>query len=256
MSNSWRFAHKKTIDDFLSFLNKKTDQYILKGGTALLTCYGLNRFSEDIDLDGKKKDIISLVDEFCKKHGYTYRIGKDTDTVKRCFVNYGNNGRPLKVEASFRRKDFADAEIRNINGIIVYSINDLCLQKASAYAQRDKIRDLFDLTFITNNFYNELNPFVRSALRSSIEYKGLQQFDYVVKDQPDELIDVDVLAENFLEMFDKLGILSDEEDVELLQDYKDTNTSSLNVNDIIDSAFSRCSDKSNLSKKENIDLDK
>ena len=27
----------------------------LKGGTALLLCYGLDRFSEDIDLDGRKK---------------------------------------------------------------------------------------------------------------------------------------------------------------------------------------------------------
>ena len=228
MSDSWRFEHKKVIDSFLEFLNSRTNQYILKGGTALMKCYNLNRFSEDIDLDGRKKDIISLVDEFCKKNGFSYRIGKDTDTVKRCFINYGNDGRPLKVEASFRRKDFSDAEINRINGIIVYSINEICIQKAGAYAQRDKIRDLFDLSFITNNHFDELNPFVRSALRNALEFKGLEQFDFIVKDQPDELIDIDVLAENFLKAFDKLGILSNEGEQEVVQEYIDASKPSLN----------------------------
>jgi predicted nucleotidyltransferase component of viral defense system len=36
---------------YLLLLNKRTDQFILKGGTALARCYGLDRFSEDIDLD-------------------------------------------------------------------------------------------------------------------------------------------------------------------------------------------------------------
>ena len=47
--------HKKVIIDFLNYLNSQTDQFILKGGTALMLCYGLNRFSEDIDLDGFKQ---------------------------------------------------------------------------------------------------------------------------------------------------------------------------------------------------------
>ena len=219
MPDTWRIEHKHIINMFLEFLNNETDQYILKGGTALMKCYGLNRFSEDIDLDGKEKNIIPLIDEFCVKNGFSYRIGKNTDTVKRCFINYGNVGHKLKVEASFRRKDFSDVEIHKINGIVVYSINELCLQKASAYSQRDKIRDLFDLTFIANNFSEQLNPFVRSSLRSALEYKGLQQFDYVVKDQPDELIDIDVLAENFLKAFDNLGILSDKEEHAIMQEY-------------------------------------
>ena len=171
MSDSWRTKHKVVIDSFLEFLNKKTDEYILKGGTALMTCYGLNRFSEDIDLDGKhRKDIISIIDEYCKVNNYSFRIGKETDTVKRCFIDYGDIGHKLKVEASFRRKDFDDSEIKTINGITVYSINELCIQKSGAYAARDRIRDLFDLTFITNQYYNELNPFVRSTLRNAISY--------------------------------------------------------------------------------------
>lgn len=241
MPNSWRYEHGKTIDSFLDFLNKRTDQYVLKGGTALMKCYGLNRFSEDIDLDGcgRKKDIITLVDDFCKKSGFTYRIGANSETKKKCFINYGNEGRPLKVEASFRRKDFTDAEIKLIDGIKVYSINDLCLQKSSAYSQRDKIRDLFDLSFITNNFYDKLNPFVRSSLRSAIEYKGLEQFDYIVREQADELVDVDVLAENVLNMFDKLGILSEKDDKAAVEEYIEQDTLCSDVRGLIDVANDR-----------------
>lgn len=86
--DTWREKHYKVISDFLSYLNKKTDDYILKGGTSLLACYNLDRFSEDIDLDGKSnRNIKKIVDEFCKISDYTYRIAKDTDTVKRFMIN-------------------------------------------------------------------------------------------------------------------------------------------------------------------------
>lgn len=52
----WRPEHGKTIYSFLEYLNKRSDNFILKGGTALLTCYELDRFSEDIDLDGKRME--------------------------------------------------------------------------------------------------------------------------------------------------------------------------------------------------------
>ena len=41
MYNDWRDEHRKVIDSFLEFLNKKSEEFILKGGTALLTCYNL-----------------------------------------------------------------------------------------------------------------------------------------------------------------------------------------------------------------------
>lgn len=56
MSNDWRTEHKKVIETVLSIFNKNTDKYILKGGTALMQCYGLDRFSEDIDMDSIDTD--------------------------------------------------------------------------------------------------------------------------------------------------------------------------------------------------------
>lgn len=207
--DEWRKEHYEVIKKFLLYLNKKTEDFILKGGTSLLVCYNLDRFSEDIDLDGKNnRNIKKLIDDFCRENNYTYRIAKETDTVKRFMINYKNIERPLKIEVSYRRKEIKESEITKINGILVYNINEICLMKASAYSGRDKIRDLYDICFICNNYWNELSEDVKSFIRIAVEYKGLEQFEYIIKDQKDELIDNKKLEDDFLKMYDKLGILS------------------------------------------------
>jgi predicted nucleotidyltransferase component of viral defense system len=212
----WRKQHGEVIASFMKYLNAKANDYILKGGTALYLCYELDRFSEDIDLDGKQKGLISLVDNYCVDNNYSYRVAKDTATVERCFIHYGNVGRPLKIEASYRRREIPAEEVEVINGIWVYGIEPLCVMKTGAYAGRDKIRDLYDVTFILNNFIDRLSSPTIALVRSAVEYKGIAQFDYVVRDQPDELIDNDKLAEDFLHMYERLGLLLDEDEHTLL----------------------------------------
>ena len=54
-------------------------------------------------------------------------------------------------------------------------------------------------------------------MRGAVEHKGITQFDYVVKNQPDELVDIDKLANDFLKMYDRLGLMLDENERELLE---------------------------------------
>ena len=123
--------------------------------------------------------------------------------------------KPLKIEISFRKKDLEDEnnsdDVKTINGIKVYSINMLCAMKAGAYQSRDKIRDLFDLSFIIDRYYNHLSHASIHFAQQAFEYKGLEQFDYIVSTQKDDLIDPSKLEENFLKAMDKLNILDDYE---------------------------------------------
>ena len=120
---SWQIEHEKVICDFLKYLNSFSDEYVLKGGTALLTYYHSDRFSENIDLDSDNKNKIKkIVDTYCSKNKYIYRIAKDTDTTKRFFIHYGNVIHPLKIEVSFR-SIILNSDCTKINGIKVYSIN-------------------------------------------------------------------------------------------------------------------------------------
>ena len=214
----WRTEHSQIILAFLNYLNANSGRFVLKGGTALHLCYNLDRFSEDIDLDGREKGLPALISEFCHNNGYAYRIAKESDTVERCFINYGNVGKPLKIEASYRRKDIPPDEIKKINNILVYDIEPICLMKCAAYAGRDKIRDLYDLAFICNNYFDLLSEQAKAVMRNTVEYKGIEQFDYVIREQADELIDNVKLSEDFLNMYDKLQLLYDKNELKMLSE--------------------------------------
>jgi predicted nucleotidyltransferase component of viral defense system len=213
---NWQIKHGKVINDFLQFMNSKTDDYILKGGTALMTCYQLDRFSEDIDLDSKNKNLIkNIVETFCKQYDYPYRIAKDTDTVKRFMIHYTDGLKPLKIEISYRSRNINKNDIDKINGISVYKINRLAYMKCNAYNSRDKIRDLYDITFICKNYYNQLSDDVKGFVCDAFQYKGLEQFDYLIATQSDELIDNDKLAEDILDVYDKLGLIAEKDDPDI-----------------------------------------
>lgn len=210
MENEWQNEHSKVIDNFLDFLNKNTRGFILKRGTALAKCYNLNRFSEDIDLDAIKEDIKPRVKQFCILNEFKFRVAKDTSTVKRCFVNYGNESRPLKIEVSYRRKEINPSEYTQINNIQVYNINRLAQMKALAYSSRDKIRDLYDLSFICDKYFENLNEQTVLNIKDALEFKGLEHFDYITNTQEDSLIDNNKLLNNFLQMYEKIGLLDDD----------------------------------------------
>ena len=100
----WQTNHGNFIEAFLLFLNKQTDQFVLKAGQRCLFVM-VRSFSEDIDLDGRKQDIKEIVKRFCVNHGVNFRVAKDTATVKRCIIDYGNDVHPLKIEVSYRNKN-------------------------------------------------------------------------------------------------------------------------------------------------------
>ena len=207
----WRVMHYEIMKDFLMFLNTKSNRFVLKEGTSLLFCYGLTRFSEDIDLDGFDNRFLKIVDMFIfaykrKYSELTYRVAKNTDTVKRVMVHYGGK-KPLKIEVSYRKKIIDNSEYCNINGIVVYRVSVILSMKLNAFNNRDKIRDLYDIVFIYNNYKSLLDSHTVVMLREAVAYKGLEQFDYLIKDQTDELIDNSKLAESFLYMYYDLGLV-------------------------------------------------
>ena len=83
---------KNVMKDLLLFINKYDKHTtILKGGTSLMFCYKLDRFSEDIDLDSTNKNIGKLIKEYCTIKKYNFNIKKDTDTVKRFMIEFLEN---------------------------------------------------------------------------------------------------------------------------------------------------------------------
>ena len=92
-----RKQHYNVMYELLMYINKQTDTFVLKGGTALLMCYNLHRFSEDIDFNSTNKNIDKYIAGFCNMYGYSYVMSKDTSTTKRFKIHYNNDDKYLKV---------------------------------------------------------------------------------------------------------------------------------------------------------------
>ncbi len=206
--NDWHESHRAVEREFLGFIGSDSG-LVLKGGTALMLCYGLPRFSEDLDFDAAASEIstIARVEAFCRARDYDCHIKKDTDTVQRCTVHYGGV-KPLKIETSYRRAQIDPAEVAVVGGITTYKLPVLAQMKLGAYLGRERLRDLFDVSFIVNEHWDDLPVDVRRSFTYALQAKGLERFDAVLADQEDELVDTDALAEAFLRAYERAGLLS------------------------------------------------
>lgn len=168
--------HLELMQNILSNIQDKP--IILKGGTALLLGYNLDRFSEDIDLDANKsfnleKDIQKAFSKLPQFTLLNINLVKDTETTKRYKVHYDNEliaskrNKVLKIELSFREdKDFDldKSEIRN--GIRIYNIDELIEQKTFVSTKRQKIRDLYDVNFLMQNYIERFSVKQLERIRS------------------------------------------------------------------------------------------
>ena len=117
--------HLEIIKEFLNTLSQNNyakDNFTLKGGTALLMCYGLDRFSTDIDLDSTKQgNIENIVRKFCNEHNYLIAENgiKDTNYGQRFKIHYDINEPNLflKIETSKRTSELTNKNIVEINNI-------------------------------------------------------------------------------------------------------------------------------------------
>ena len=187
--------------------------FIFKGGSALLFCYGLNRFSEDLDFDCAKRinPRIAVVEAFKDLNSNATLIKnaqrvnllaidtpKDTDTTSRYMIRYAFDMREqrlfsktLKLEISHRNelistKNFEKFINKNLD-FNAYKLEYLLENKLiciGAYPEisdgRSKIRDLYDVAFISERYPNSFSFNQAKALRKLCQNLDtiFSQFEY------------------------------------------------------------------------------
>lgn len=92
--------------------------------------------------------------------------------------------------------------------IRTYPIDTLAQMKMTAF-----IHDLYDVLFITNNYWEELSQPIHRLYGTGFSEKGIEQFDLMCATQDNDLIDKDSLAESFLKALDKAKIAHTTEEV-------------------------------------------
>lgn len=200
--------HLSVIDHFLVSLNLQTNRYILKGGTALLY-HGLDRFSEDIDLDGSNSNQLkSFISRYAKSMGYSYNVKKDTPTVYKVMLNYGIG--LLKIELSLRGVDYQRVTT-SVSGIRLYTKSKILELKLFTLNGRYKLRDLYDVAYLWESsrgiFTNDDIIKLTSLLAKRFPFSSLDRY---LLEQQDSILPkeaIELLISRLLLMYGDLNLL-------------------------------------------------
>jgi predicted nucleotidyltransferase component of viral defense system len=145
-------------DIIVSELYKFFPNAIIHGGTAIWRCYNGNRFSEDIDvyIPRDMNKINDLIKSFENKG---YKVIKKRLKDNSFYSELDFNGIFVRFEATYQNKKpfFKKYETSESFFINVYTLSpeDLIIEKVETYLKRRKIRDLYDIYFLTNFVENK-----------------------------------------------------------------------------------------------------
>ena len=151
-----------------------TTEFVFKGGTALQKCYGLQRFSEDLDFtfQGKKNNILEIVEKVNQKVNLLY---ESTYQVPHQRKKIGNSEKfifkikgpsfsgnvltyvSLRLDISLRENVLVEPTSKIINpiypmipsySVFLMSEEELLAEKIRAIISRNNARDVYDLWYL------------------------------------------------------------------------------------------------------------
>ena len=185
-------THKTILFQILKdiYMDTNISPYLgLKGGTAALMFYGLDRFSVDLDfdlLDERQEDnVFERVVQIAENYG-TLKESHKKHFSLFCLIAYDDKSRNIKVEIN-RRQFGSRYEIKTYLGISmnVMLLEDMFAHKLMAMHERiDKTgRDIYDVWFFLK---------ARAPINKSIvEKRAGESFDGLVKKCIDQLETMD-----------------------------------------------------------------
>lgn len=201
MDNNKLHIYEKVIKDFLKFLNHKSQDFALKGRTALVECYNLNKEFDNIELDSKKGGrIFAITRDFCNEYKYEYNILKDTYMNNTVSINYGVNNKPLIIDVSLRI-GFKESNTIVINEIKTYYIDKLANLELDSFNRNSTVKDAYDIAFIYNEYKEKLSYETIQNMKDCVLYKGLEYLDFLIENKTDELINKEEAEKYYLKMY-------------------------------------------------------
>lgn len=169
---------------------KLLDKLIFTGGTMLRLCYGLNRFSVDLDFWLYKKiDIkpyFTRINEFLSGY-YTIRDAQDKfhtmlfeikskDYPRSLKVKIRKKAEKIKTEISIAYSKYSNTQVL----VRTSSLHEVMKSKIEAFLSRKEIRDVFDIEFLLKKGI-ELKATKEDLQKLLDRIKALGKKDYSVK---------------------------------------------------------------------------
>lgn len=147
----------------LNVLYRKYDKIYFKGGTCLQKCYGLRRFSEDLDFNYDTLSLQNLISYLNTHFPYEFEIKDINETVFgfslklsiKGILYDGTRSTTCRISLDFRKGDtYINKKLIKIKplfqDIVEYSVialseEEILAEKIRAIITRNKARDLFDV---------------------------------------------------------------------------------------------------------------
>ncbi len=160
------------------------------GGTMLRLCFGLDRFSvdldfwiiKDIDTNRLYKDIERCLSESytlkdCANKYFTLLFEiKSKDYPRSLKIEIRKEAKKIKTEQAIAYSRYSNAQVL----VNVASLKDMMKAKTEAFIQRKEIRDLFDMEFLLKRGIDiEASPQILKRILKGID--SLTRKDYTVK---------------------------------------------------------------------------
>lgn len=212
------------------FQSSIKDSLAFKGGTLAFLCYGLPRFSTDIDLDlldhTREKEVVGVLQDILEDIGEikNMTLGK---ALHRWIFRYDESAMNIKVEVNKRSLDGNRYERKKIENTDVYcmSQSSMVANKIVALYDRAYSRDLFDVHyFLAQNFICD-----DELIELRTDLNKYQLFQALIEEIPDYFYSNTVLAglgellTDQQKMWVKSQLVSDT--IRLLQNYLDQKSS-------------------------------
>ncbi|GLI52311.1 nucleotidyl transferase AbiEii/AbiGii toxin family protein [Thermodesulfovibrio yellowstonii] len=169
---------------------KFLDSLIFTGGTMLRLCYGLNRFSVDLDFWLYKKidteNYFKKIKEYLSAF-YTIRDAENKFYTMLFEIEGKDYPRTLKIE--IRKKvervktdmSIAYSKFSNIQVLVrTLSLEEVMKSKIEAFLNRKEIRDVFDIEFLLKKGV-PINVKKEDLIQLLEEIKNFSKKDYSVK---------------------------------------------------------------------------
>ncbi len=163
-------VEKSFFQDLILFIlyRQHSRDLVFKGGTALSKCFGMDRFSEDLDFttQGKAEAIKKTIEDGLKHFSVAYELSstKGKDSWKYKILVQGplyNNTRQsfssIGIDLSTREKIILEpiivkyrplSNLIPMSEIVVMDKKEIFAEKIRAIFSRDQARDLYDISYL------------------------------------------------------------------------------------------------------------
>ncbi len=177
----------------LAKIFEKFNKLYFKGGTCLQKCYGIKRFSDDLDFNYEEpdiKEIIKLVEDVFETKISDFNKTKfgETFTIKFQGMLYNGSEQSMcKISFDFRRNDTYEEPMKKIVRpiyadlpqyfLLALAEEEILAEKIRAIITRYQARDIYDLNELLINNVKIRRDLVNKKLRTYNKTFDIAEFE-------------------------------------------------------------------------------